>query len=165
MRALYHCLITLHKCIIVTAGYVEECEKSTPVNYFWYRETLNITANISTSGNLQWWLVVCLASAWGIVYICFIRGIETIGKVRIYHKIMNYLFMNETLNEFVTPHAGGIRHSDIPLPCANYLSGPGADSARSYYWTAPSLHTKCKLCFLSQLACTYSLVKWELRIK
>lgn len=62
-------------------GYVSECEKSSPVNYFWYRETLNITPNIETSGSLQWWLVLCLASAWCLVYICFIRGIETIGKV------------------------------------------------------------------------------------
>ncbi|XP_032373842.1 sodium-dependent neutral amino acid transporter B(0)AT3-like [Etheostoma spectabile] len=61
-------------------GYVSECEKSSPVNYFWYRETLNITPNIETSGSIQWWLVLCLASAWCLVYICFIRGIETIGK-------------------------------------------------------------------------------------
>ncbi|KAL3980872.1 peroxin-5 [Sarotherodon galilaeus] len=61
-------------------GYLTECEKSSAVNYFWYHETLNITPNIDTSGSLQWWLVLCLASAWCIVYICFIRGIETIGK-------------------------------------------------------------------------------------
>ncbi|XP_062384884.1 sodium-dependent neutral amino acid transporter B(0)AT3-like [Sardina pilchardus] len=61
-------------------GYVQECVDSTPVNYFWYRQTLNITPNIETNGSFQWWLVVCLATAWCIVYICFIRGIETIGK-------------------------------------------------------------------------------------
>nr|XP_046217314.1 inactive sodium-dependent neutral amino acid transporter B(0)AT3 [Oncorhynchus gorbuscha] len=61
-------------------GYVEECVESTPVNYFWYRQTLNITPNMETSGSLQWWMVVSLATAWSIVYICFIRGIETIGK-------------------------------------------------------------------------------------
>lgn len=66
----------------IDAGYVTECEKSTAVNYFWYRKTLNITPNIETSGSLQWWLVLCLATAWCIVYVCFIRGIETIGKVR-----------------------------------------------------------------------------------
>ncbi|KAF3833653.1 hypothetical protein F7725_024857 [Dissostichus mawsoni] len=49
-------------------------------NYFWYRETLNITPDIETSGSLQWWLVLCLASAWCVVYICFIRGIKSIGK-------------------------------------------------------------------------------------
>ncbi|KAK7139606.1 hypothetical protein R3I93_016675 [Phoxinus phoxinus] len=61
-------------------GLVEECVISTPVNYFWYRQTLNISPGLETSGSLQWWLVLCLASAWSIVYICFIRGIETIGK-------------------------------------------------------------------------------------
>ncbi|XP_029592082.1 sodium-dependent neutral amino acid transporter B(0)AT3-like [Salmo trutta] len=61
-------------------GYVEECVESTPVNYFWYRQTLNITPNMETSGSLQWWMVVSLATAWSILYICFIRGIETIGK-------------------------------------------------------------------------------------
>ncbi|KAM3858647.1 sodium-dependent neutral amino acid transporter B(0)AT3-like [Diretmus argenteus] len=61
-------------------GYNEECVASTPVNYFWYRETLNITPDIEDSGSLQWWMVICLATAWCVVYICFIRGIETIGK-------------------------------------------------------------------------------------
>ncbi|KAJ4928391.1 hypothetical protein JOQ06_016183 [Pogonophryne albipinna] len=61
-------------------GYNEECVKSTPANYFWYRETLNITPDIETSGSLQWWLVICLASSWCVVYICFIRGIQSIGK-------------------------------------------------------------------------------------
>nr|XP_046274009.1 sodium-dependent neutral amino acid transporter B(0)AT3-like [Scatophagus argus] len=57
-----------------------ECEKSTSVNYFWYRETLNVTPDIETSGSLQWWLVVCLASAWCVVYICFVKGISSMGK-------------------------------------------------------------------------------------
>ncbi|XP_035490708.2 inactive sodium-dependent neutral amino acid transporter B(0)AT3-like isoform X1 [Scophthalmus maximus] len=61
-------------------GYNEECEKSTPSNYFWYRETLNITSDIETSGSVQWWMVVCLATAWGLVYICFIKGIQSMGK-------------------------------------------------------------------------------------
>ncbi|XP_073677811.1 inactive sodium-dependent neutral amino acid transporter B(0)AT3 [Garra rufa] len=61
-------------------GFLEECVASTPVNYFWYRQTLNISPDIEESGSLQWRLVVCLATAWSIVYICFIRGIETIGK-------------------------------------------------------------------------------------
>ncbi|XP_041810742.1 sodium-dependent neutral amino acid transporter B(0)AT3-like [Chelmon rostratus] len=61
-------------------GYNLECEKSTAVNYFWYRETLNITPDIEISGSMQWWLVVCLATAWCVVYICFIKGIESMGK-------------------------------------------------------------------------------------
>ncbi|KAK9513120.1 hypothetical protein VZT92_027991 [Zoarces viviparus] len=61
-------------------GYNVECVKSTPSNYFWYRETLNITPDIETSGSLHWWLVICLASAWFVVYVCFIKGIASIGK-------------------------------------------------------------------------------------
>ncbi|XP_068431327.1 sodium-dependent neutral amino acid transporter B(0)AT3-like [Clinocottus analis] len=61
-------------------GYNVECVKSTPSNYFWYRETLDITSDIEINGSVKWWLVVCLASAWSVVYICFIKGISSIGK-------------------------------------------------------------------------------------
>lgn len=61
-------------------GYNLECEKSTPVNYFWYRTTLNITPDININGSMQWWMVVCLATAWCVVYICFIKGLDSIGK-------------------------------------------------------------------------------------
>ncbi|XP_026795715.3 sodium-dependent neutral amino acid transporter B(0)AT3 [Pangasianodon hypophthalmus] len=97
-------------------GYVEECEKSTPVNYFWYRETLNITPNISINGDLQWWLVVCLASAWCIVYICFIRGIETIGKAVYVTATFPYLVLTIFLIRALTlPGATiGLRHLFTP---------------------------------------------------
>ncbi|XP_056277319.1 sodium-dependent neutral amino acid transporter B(0)AT3-like [Pseudoliparis swirei] len=61
-------------------GYNVECVKSTPSNYFWYRETLNITPDIEISGSLNWRLVICLAGAWSVVYICLIKGISSIGK-------------------------------------------------------------------------------------
>uniref|UniRef100_A0A8C8RN48 Transporter n=1 Tax=Pelusios castaneus TaxID=367368 RepID=A0A8C8RN48_9SAUR len=64
-------------------GYIEECHESTAVNYFWYRRALNISSNITDSGTLQWWLVLCLAICWAIVYICTIRGIESTGKVSV----------------------------------------------------------------------------------
>ncbi|CAB1334775.1 unnamed protein product [Coregonus sp. 'balchen'] len=56
-----------HFCHFDYAGYVSECEKSTAVNYFWYWKTLNITPNIETSGSLQLWLVMCLATDWWLV--------------------------------------------------------------------------------------------------
>ncbi|XP_072461456.1 sodium-dependent neutral amino acid transporter B(0)AT1 [Notamacropus eugenii] len=60
--------------------YVEECAKSSSVDYFFYRETLNISTSINDSGSLQWWILLCLTSAWSILYVCTIRGIETTGK-------------------------------------------------------------------------------------
>lgn len=62
-------------------GFEAECQASSPVGYFWYRRTLNITADISDSGSIQWRLLACLAASWGVVYLCVIRGIESTGKV------------------------------------------------------------------------------------
>uniref|UniRef100_A0A671U0X2 Transporter n=1 Tax=Sparus aurata TaxID=8175 RepID=A0A671U0X2_SPAAU len=61
-------------------GLVEECARSSTVDYFWYRETLNTSTAIDESGGLQWWMVLALISAWTLLYVCTIRGIETTGK-------------------------------------------------------------------------------------
>nr|XP_056718480.1 sodium-dependent neutral amino acid transporter B(0)AT1 [Euleptes europaea] len=61
-------------------GYTDECARSSPVDYFWYRKTLNITSSIDDSGTVQWWLLLCLLCAWAVLYVCTIRGIETTGK-------------------------------------------------------------------------------------
>ncbi|XP_003340647.1 sodium-dependent neutral amino acid transporter B(0)AT1 [Monodelphis domestica] len=61
-------------------GYIEECAKSSSVDYFWYRETLNISTSIDDSGYIQWWILLCLTCAWSVLYVCTIRGIETTGK-------------------------------------------------------------------------------------
>uniref|UniRef100_A0A8D0CAV9 Transporter n=1 Tax=Salvator merianae TaxID=96440 RepID=A0A8D0CAV9_SALMN len=58
----------------------EECNKTTTTNYYWYRHTLNISTDITESGPLLWWMVTCLAASWTIVYLCTIRGIESVGK-------------------------------------------------------------------------------------
>lgn len=50
------------------------------MDYFWYRETLNISTSISDSGSIQWWILLCLTCAWSVLYVCVIRGIETTGK-------------------------------------------------------------------------------------
>uniref|UniRef100_A0A8C7HHK3 Transporter n=1 Tax=Oncorhynchus kisutch TaxID=8019 RepID=A0A8C7HHK3_ONCKI len=62
-------------------GLVSECARSSSVDYFWYRETLNTSTAIDLSGGLQWWMVLALVSAWTLLYVCCIRGIETTGKV------------------------------------------------------------------------------------
>ncbi|XP_034981986.1 sodium-dependent neutral amino acid transporter B(0)AT3-like [Zootoca vivipara] len=72
---------------------IEECHKSTPTNYFWYRYTLNISTDIGHSGPQQWWLVLCLAACWIIVYICTIRGIESTGKAIYFTATFPYLIL------------------------------------------------------------------------
>ncbi|KAG7242140.1 hypothetical protein INR49_024186 [Caranx melampygus] len=61
-------------------GFTSECERSSPVDYFWYRETLNTTPTIEEDGGLQWWTLLCHICAWSVLYVCIIRGIETTGK-------------------------------------------------------------------------------------
>ncbi|KAL4629750.1 sodium-dependent neutral amino acid transporter B(0)AT1-like [Arapaima gigas] len=70
-----HCPINANK-----TGLVSECARSSPVDYFWYRETLNTSTNIEDAGGLQWRLVLCLLCAWTVLYVCCVRGIETTGK-------------------------------------------------------------------------------------
>ncbi|KAL6473351.1 hypothetical protein MHYP_G00169120 [Metynnis hypsauchen] len=59
---------------------VSECARSSPVDYFWYRKTLNTTTKIEDSGGLQWPMVLCLIAAWMVLWVCCIRGIESTGK-------------------------------------------------------------------------------------
>uniref|UniRef100_A0AAZ3NRT1 Transporter n=1 Tax=Oncorhynchus tshawytscha TaxID=74940 RepID=A0AAZ3NRT1_ONCTS len=59
---------------------VSECTRSSPVDYFWYRDTLNTSTSIGDSGGLQWWMVLCLLCAWLLLYVCCLRGIATTGK-------------------------------------------------------------------------------------
>ncbi|XP_063156001.1 sodium-dependent neutral amino acid transporter B(0)AT3-like [Candoia aspera] len=60
---------------------IEECRKSSKSTYFWYRQTLNISTGITQTGPFLWWLILCLAFSWIIVYLCTIRGIESTGKI------------------------------------------------------------------------------------
>ncbi|XP_010132541.1 PREDICTED: sodium-dependent neutral amino acid transporter B(0)AT1-like, partial [Buceros rhinoceros silvestris] len=73
--------------------YIEECSRSSPVDYFWYRETLNISTSIDDSGTVQWWLLLCLTCAWGVLYVCTIRGIETTGKAVYITSTLPYLVL------------------------------------------------------------------------
>ncbi|KAM9824691.1 sodium-dependent neutral amino acid transporter B(0)AT1-like [Neosynchiropus ocellatus] len=74
-------------------GLVEECARSTTVDYFWYRETLNTSTRIDESGGLQWWVVLCLVAAWTLLYVCCIRGIETSGKAVYITSTLPYLVL------------------------------------------------------------------------
>lgn len=65
----------------VSSGFVSECQQSTTVDYFFYRETLKSTTSIEDSGGINWPIVACLFAAWSLVAICCMRGISTSGKV------------------------------------------------------------------------------------
>ncbi|XP_025874945.1 inactive sodium-dependent neutral amino acid transporter B(0)AT3 isoform X2 [Vulpes vulpes] len=74
-------------------GFESECQASSTVSYFWYRQTLNITADISDSGFIQGRLLACLAASWAVVYLCVIRGIESTGKAIYFTALFPYLVL------------------------------------------------------------------------
>ncbi|XP_059205545.1 sodium-dependent neutral amino acid transporter B(0)AT1-like [Centropristis striata] len=61
-------------------GFVPECQRSSPVDYYFYRVTLNTTTSIADSGGIHWPIVLCLLAAWTVLCVCYIRGIGTSGK-------------------------------------------------------------------------------------
>lgn len=66
-------------------GYEDECEKTSSTQYFWYRQTLNISPSLEASGSVQWEQALCLTLAWLVVYLCILRGTASTGKVRAGH--------------------------------------------------------------------------------
>lgn len=79
-------------CYLFIAGVVDECARSSTVDYFWYRQTLDTSAAIDDSGDLHWWMVLALLVAWSLLYVCCIRGIETSGKV--WSFLFSFLFVS-----------------------------------------------------------------------
>lgn len=136
------CFVRIH------IGYNVECVKSTPSNYFWYRETLNITPDIEISGSLNWRLVICLAGAWSVVYICLIKGISSIGKVCApgekdpFQNDLNIQVRckNKELTRAVLYASGCVCDRHIPIPGADHFPDPCPHSAGSNRWTIVPLH-------------------------
>ncbi|XP_069951018.1 sodium-dependent neutral amino acid transporter B(0)AT3 isoform X2 [Cherax quadricarinatus] len=60
---------------------IRECTKSSPTEYFWYRETLEISPDINHPDKFNWKIAVCLLVAWFLTYLCMAKGIATSGKV------------------------------------------------------------------------------------
>ncbi|XP_034559960.1 sodium-dependent neutral amino acid transporter B(0)AT1-like [Notolabrus celidotus] len=74
-------------------GFVPECQRSSTMDYYFYRVTLNSSTSISDSGGIHWPIVVCLVAAWSVIYICYIRGISTSGKAVYVTAILPYIVL------------------------------------------------------------------------
>uniref|UniRef100_A0A7M4EN55 Solute carrier family 6 member 20 n=1 Tax=Crocodylus porosus TaxID=8502 RepID=A0A7M4EN55_CROPO len=85
-------------------AYIEECEKASSTQYFWYRKTLNISPSIEENGSIQWEQAVCLILAWLTVYLCILRGTESTGKVVYLTASLPYLVLLIYLIKALTLH-------------------------------------------------------------
>lgn len=61
---------------------IEECQRATPTQYFFYRETLDISSSIEENGGIHTGQALCLLLAWVITYLFIVRGVKSTGKVR-----------------------------------------------------------------------------------
>ena len=59
----------------------EECHRATPTQYFFYRQTLNISSSIDQTGGLHAGQGLCLLLAWILTFLFILRGVKSTGKV------------------------------------------------------------------------------------
>ncbi|XP_070702334.1 sodium-dependent neutral amino acid transporter B(0)AT1-like [Pempheris klunzingeri] len=74
-------------------GFIPECQRSSTVDYYFYRVSLDSSASIADSGGMHWPIVVCLLAAWTVICICYIRGISTSGKAVYVTVILPYVVL------------------------------------------------------------------------
>ncbi|KAM7382349.1 hypothetical protein PAMP_002082 [Pampus punctatissimus] len=97
-------------------GFIEECEKATPTQYFFYRETLNISSSIEENGGIQTNQVLCLVLAWVMSYLFVVRGVKSTGKVVYFTATFPYVVLIIYLIRGVTLHGAinGIKYMFTP---------------------------------------------------
>lgn len=105
-------------------GYTDECARSSSVDYFWYRETLNISTSINDSGSVQWWILLCLTCAWSVLYVCTIRGIETSGKAVYVTSTLPYLVLTIFLIRGLTLKGAAAGIAFLFTPNVTELANP-----------------------------------------
>lgn len=48
---------------------------------YFYAEVLDLSEGIGVAGNMNWWLVACLAVVWSLIFLCIHEGVNSVGKV------------------------------------------------------------------------------------
>ncbi|TRY67705.1 hypothetical protein TCAL_11438 [Tigriopus californicus] len=72
---------------------VTECALSSETQYFWYRETLDISSSIDVTDGIRWWMLICLILSWIIVYFTIMKGIKSSGKVVYFTALFPYIVL------------------------------------------------------------------------
>ncbi|XP_041844103.1 sodium- and chloride-dependent transporter XTRP3-like [Melanotaenia boesemani] len=85
-------------------GPIEECERATPTQYFFYRETLNISSSIEVNGGIHTGQTLCLLLAWVITYLFILRGVKSTGKVVYFTATFPYVVLFIYLIRGMTLH-------------------------------------------------------------
>uniref|UniRef100_A0A3B5Q8V3 Transporter n=1 Tax=Xiphophorus maculatus TaxID=8083 RepID=A0A3B5Q8V3_XIPMA len=97
-------------------GPIEECEKATPTQYFFYRETLNVSPSIEKNGGIHTGQALCFLLAWVITYLFIIRGVKSTGKVVYFTATFPYVVLLIYLIRGMTLHGAlnGVKYMFTP---------------------------------------------------
>ncbi|XP_073342554.1 sodium- and chloride-dependent transporter XTRP3-like [Pagrus major] len=97
-------------------GPIEECERATPTQYFFFRETLNISPSIEENGGIHTGQALCLVLAWMITYLFIVRGVKSTGKVVYFTATFPYVVLFIYLIRGITLHGAvnGVKYMFIP---------------------------------------------------
>ncbi|XP_057196234.1 sodium- and chloride-dependent transporter XTRP3-like [Triplophysa rosa] len=98
------------------SGYVQECEVASPTQYFFYRETLNVSSSIDENGGVHMGLALCLLLAWVIVFLFIVRGVKSTGMVVYFTATFPYLVLIIYLIRGFTLHGAwnGVKYMFTP---------------------------------------------------
>ncbi|XP_024118072.1 sodium- and chloride-dependent transporter XTRP3A isoform X2 [Oryzias melastigma] len=97
-------------------GPLEECERATPTQYFFYRETLDISPSIEENGGIHTGQALCLVLAWILTFLFIVRGVKSTGKVVYFTATFPYLVLFIYLVRGFTLHGAinGVKYMFTP---------------------------------------------------
>ena len=72
---------------------LDECQLTGPFEYYWYRQTLNVTDDVNDWSNFNWPIAFCLLLAWLISYICLVKGLSSSKRLVYIISIFPYVIL------------------------------------------------------------------------
>lgn len=148
-------------CPVNTTLNITEPECKSPTTYFWYHTTLEASPSMDESGGLKWWIVLCLFTAWLIVFLIVMKGIQSSGNVRFSYSFL-LIYCNKLWFSFLFKpwfesdillrkfkrfsisfhHSGGILYISIPVHCIDYIFHTWDNVERCWSWFSAHVHTR-----------------------
>ncbi|BFZ21972.1 hypothetical protein BsWGS_25011 [Bradybaena similaris] len=72
-------------------------DSKSPSLEYYYNHVLEATSSIADAGKLKWDLTLCNLLAWGIICVCLIKGVQTMGKAVYFFALFPYVLMTALL--------------------------------------------------------------------
>ena len=104
-----------------SSAMLSECDRSSETQYFWYRETLDITGDIGDPDGIRWWMFLCLLGAWIMIYLIIMKGIESSGNVVYFTALFPYIVMTIFFIRGITLKGAGAGLAHMFNPKVHFL--------------------------------------------